>query len=78
MRTIVIMLLGSAALAGCAAEPHIVNATPQGVSLAYAGVETHQASAAATIYCDQFSRFATLRQIAPMGDENVAIFGCTK
>ncbi|MDB5409143.1 MAG: hypothetical protein JWL84_4055 [Rhodospirillales bacterium] len=73
-----IPFLASLSLAACAmgAPPHIVNSTPEGVSIAFTGDDVHGASVAATDYCDQLHKFATLRRIDRVGYENVGIFSC--
>jgi hypothetical protein len=70
--------LASLSLAACATAraPHIVNSTPEGVSIAFTDDDVHAASVAATDYCDQLHKFATLRRIDRPGYENVAIFTC--
>jgi hypothetical protein len=73
-----IFVVAGLMLAGCSSAPRIVNSTPDGVSFAFDGDETHRASAAADDYCDQLHRFATLRRVDRVGDDNVAVFSCDK
>lgn len=76
MKHFVLPFLAAAALAGCATEPRVVNATPPGISYRFAGENVGEANLKAERYCAQYGKRARLQAVQRGVSENIAVYEC--